>query len=130
MEKIKGIITELKKDPDILKQVYAVTLAAALIVLVMVIKGPEEQGSLVTDSSGNVVITYVQRNETISSVSFGAESEGFLPIHVKTKDHIRAAQRQVDMTNAVFAVVYILEVLACFFAYFLLRTPKKSTRTA
>ncbi len=82
------------------------------------------------DSSGNVVISYVQRNETISSVSFGAESEGFLPIHVKTKDHIRAAQRQVELTNAVFTVVYLLEVLSVLVAYFLLRTPKKSSRTA
>lgn len=82
------------------------------------------------DSSGNVVISYIQRNETISSVSFGAESEGFLPIHVKTKDHIRTAQRQVDMTNAVFTIVYLLEVLSVLVAYFLLRTPKKSTRTA
>ena len=82
------------------------------------------------DSNGNVVITYIQRNETISSVSFGAESEGFLPIHVKTREHIRAAQRQVDMTNAVFTVVYIIEALSAIFAYFLLRTPKKSSRTA
>ncbi len=82
------------------------------------------------DSNGNVVISYIQRNETISSVSFGAESEGFLPIHVKTSDHVRAAQRQVDMTNAVFTVVYIIEVLSAIFAYFLLRTPKKSSRTA
>ncbi len=68
MEKIKGIITELKKDPDILKQVYAVTLAAALIVLVMVIKGPEEQGSLVTDSSGNVVS--ISRHSMASNESY------------------------------------------------------------
>ena len=84
----------------------------------------------VEDRDGNVVIQYIQRNETISSVSFGAESEGFLPIHVKTREHIRAAQRQVDMTNAVFTVVYIIEVLSAIFAYFLLRTPKKSSRTA
>lgn len=92
----------------------------------------EEQAKTrtVEDSAGNVVISYVQRNETISSVSFGAESEGFLPIHVKTKDHIRTAQRQVELTNAVFTVVYLLEVLSVLVAYFLLRTPKKSTRTA
>ena len=84
----------------------------------------------IEDRDGNVVISYIQRNETISSVSFGTESEGFLPIHVKTKDHIRAAQRQVDMTNAVFTVVYIIEVLSVLFAYFLLRAPKKSSHTA
>lgn len=100
----------------------------------------DENGNVITeeealtrtmeDSDGNVVFSYIQRNETISSVAFGAESEGFLPIHVKTTEHVRAAYRQVELTNAVFAIVYILEVLACFFAYFLLRTPKKSSRTA
>ncbi len=84
----------------------------------------------VTDSDGNVVFSYIQRNETISSVTFGAESDGFLPIYVKTTEHIRAAQRQVEMTNAVFTIVYILEILSCMLAYFLLRTPKKTTRTA
>lgn len=82
------------------------------------------------DSDGNVVFSYIQRNETISSISFGTESEGFLPIHVKTKEHIRAAYRQVQMINAVFTVVYVLEVLAVLFAYFLLRTPKKSAHSA
>lgn len=55
MEKIKEIFAELKSDPRILKQIYAVTLAAALLVLVLVVKGPEEQGRLVTDARGNVV---------------------------------------------------------------------------
>ena len=82
------------------------------------------------DSDGNVVFSYIQRNETISSISFGTESEGFLPIHVKTKEHVRAAYRQVQMINAVFTVVYVLEVLAVLFAYFLLRTPKKSAHSA
>ncbi len=92
----------------------------------------EEQAMTRTmeDSNGNVVISYIQRNETISSILWGTESEGFLPIHVKTKDHIRAAQRQVELTNAVFTVVYILEVLSVLFAYFLLRSPKKSSRIA
>ena len=82
------------------------------------------------DSDGNVVFSYIQRNETISSISFGTESEGFLPIHVKTKEHVRAAYRQVQMINAVFTVVYVIEVLAVLFAYFLLRTPKKSAHSA
>ena len=69
-------------------------------------------------------------NETISSIAFGTESEGFLPIHVKTKEHVRAAYRQVQMINAVFTVVYVIEVLAVLFAYFLLRSPKKSAHSA
>jgi len=82
------------------------------------------------DSDGNVVFSYIQRNETISSIAFGTESEGFLPIHVKTKEHVRAAYRQVQMINAVFTVVYVIEVLAVLFAYFLLRSPKKSAHSA
>ena len=34
------------------------------------------------------------------------------------------------MINAVFTVVYVIEVLAVLFAYFLLRTPKKSAHSA
>ena len=55
MERIRRIPEELKKDPRILRQIYAVTLAAALLILVMVIKGPEEQGRLITDRNGNLV---------------------------------------------------------------------------
>lgn len=84
----------------------------------------------VKDSAGNVVIRYIQRNETIASVAFGTESEGFLPIHVTTTEHIRAASRQIRLTNAVFTVVYILEVLSFVFVYILFRNPKKSSRTA
>ena len=55
MEKIRETIHELRNDPRILKQIYAVTLAAALLVLVLVVRGPEEQGNLVADRNGNLI---------------------------------------------------------------------------
>lgn len=95
-----------------------------------VISEEEAMTRTVKDSSGETVIQYVERNDTISSVTFGTESEGFLPIHVKTTAHILAAKRQIDMIHAVFFVLYILEVISLFAAYILLRSPKKDTRTA
>lgn len=79
MERIKGLLVELKEDRRILRQLYAVTLAAALLILVMVLKGPEEQGRLITDSRGNVVgITRhtVTSNETYDvTVNIGSGSD-------------------------------------------------------
>ena len=83
----------------------------------------------VEDRDGNVVISYIQRNETMASITFGTENNGFLPIYVKTTEHIRAAQRLVNQINSVFTVVYVLEILSCLFAYFLLRTPKRTSHS-
>ena len=63
MDKVKGDLGRMLHDPVTLRRLYAVTLAAALFVLVLVVKGPEEQGKLVTDSGGNV--TEIQR-KTVS----------------------------------------------------------------
>ena len=63
MDKVKGDLGRMLHDPVTLRRLYAVTLAVALFVLVLVVKGPEEQGKLVTDSGGNV--TEIQR-KTVS----------------------------------------------------------------
>ena len=55
MEKIREAFTELKSDTKLIGQIYVITLAAALLILVLVVKGPEEQGRMLTDDSGNVV---------------------------------------------------------------------------
>ena len=60
---MKKLIENLRlaiRDPVVTKQLYLITLAAALLVLVLVIKGPEQKGKLVVDSEGNV--TSIQRH--------------------------------------------------------------------
>ena len=46
---------ELLKDRKLMSGIYAVTLITALLILALVIKGPEESGKLIADSSGNII---------------------------------------------------------------------------
>lgn len=55
----------LKEDPSVTRRLYAVTLGAALFMLVLVIKGPEQNGSLMTNESGDV--TAIRRHSMTSS---------------------------------------------------------------
>ena len=54
MDGFRNIIQTIRSDQVITRRLYAVTFAAALFFLVLAVKGPEEQGRLVTDSSGNI----------------------------------------------------------------------------
>lgn len=53
--KIVNTARELLKDRKFTRTFYFITLAAALLILVLVIKGPEQKGSLLSDESGNIV---------------------------------------------------------------------------
>lgn len=53
------------RDQEVMKRIYLITLVTALLVLVLVIKGPEEGGKLLVDDSGNVV--GIRRNSLSSS---------------------------------------------------------------
>ncbi len=46
---------DLLKDKKLLSGIYMVSLLTALLILAVVIKGPEESGTLVSDSSGNII---------------------------------------------------------------------------
>ena len=54
MEWVKDIFYRIKSDPTVTRRLYAVTFAAALFLLVLTVKGPEEQGRLITDRKGNI----------------------------------------------------------------------------
>lgn len=59
------ILNKLRCDSTLRKQLYAVTLAAALLFLVITVKGPEEQGRLITDEKGDV--TCIRRHSMTSA---------------------------------------------------------------
>ncbi|MBQ7982693.1 MAG: hypothetical protein IJ302_03935, partial [Clostridia bacterium] len=87
----------------------------------------EARRRTITDKDGNVVVSYLARNESVVSFSHGAPGEdNFLPIYVKTRADITAAFRQVQLYGAVFTVLYIVEVLFCGFLYLLLRNPRRT----
>ena len=54
MEWLKNVFNQIKSDPTVTRRLYAVTFAAALFLLVLTVKGPEEQGRLITDRNGNI----------------------------------------------------------------------------
>ena len=51
---------ELIHNKRLMSGIYAVTLVTALLILALVIKGPEESGKLIVDSKGNVI--EIERN--------------------------------------------------------------------
>ena len=46
---------ELLHDKKLMSGIYAVTLVTALLILALVVKGPEESGKLVADRQGNII---------------------------------------------------------------------------
>ena len=46
---------ELLQDKKLMSGIYAVTLVTALLILALVVRGPEESGKLIADSSGSII---------------------------------------------------------------------------
>lgn len=59
---VKKEYRKLRQDKKLMSGLYMVTLVTALLVLALVIKGPEESGKLIQDGSGNV--TGISRKDT------------------------------------------------------------------
>ncbi len=66
------------------------------------------------DRNGNIVATYIARNESVTSVSTGAEGT---PITVYTTEAIQAAEVQLILINTIFVVIYVLECLTAVVYY-------------
>ena len=49
------IFKKLLQDKKFMSGIYAVTLITALLILVLVVRGPEESGKLVADRNGNII---------------------------------------------------------------------------
>ena len=61
---------ELLKDKKLMSGIYAVTLVTALLILALVVKGPEESGKLVADRNGSIVGINNVYQETFSLFPF------------------------------------------------------------
>lgn len=59
---VKQKIRKLRNNKKLMSGIYTVTLVTALLLLALVIKGPEDSGSLIADESGN--ITGISRKNT------------------------------------------------------------------
>lgn len=71
----------------------------------------------ITDQDGNVLCTYIERNETVWRVRYGHFNGEILPITTFTKQDMDEAQRTIAGRNAVFGVIYLLEISSIFFVY-------------
>lgn len=88
----------------------------------------DENGNVITeeealtrtleDANGNVVCTYIERNESVSSVIYTRGDGTVLPIRVLTNGDYRAAARLSEFINTAYCVLYSIELLGVLLAYF------------
>lgn len=81
----------------------------------------------IEDRNGNTILKYVQRNGNVLSVSYsiGSKDGNILPITVYTYEDYREGRLVVQQRNAVFACIYVLEIIAAVIVYVLLRRKDK-----
>lgn len=81
----------------------------------------------IEDRDGNTILEYVQRNGNVLSVAYstGSKDGNILPITVYTYDDYREGRLIVQQRNAVFACIYVLEIIAAVIVYVLLRRKGK-----
>ena len=73
----------------------------------------------IEDAEGNVLCSYIQRNESVSLIRYsGSDGNTALPIQVITKGDWQAAARLSSLINAAYCVLYPVELLAAVLAYF------------
>lgn len=72
----------------------------------------------IEDANGNVVCTYIERNESVSSIRYSAQDGTVLPIHVITTGDYRAAARLSNTINTLYCIIYPIELLGALMVYF------------
>ena len=83
-----------------------------------VITEDEARTRTLEDANGNVVCTYIERNESVSSVRYSAKDGTVLPIKVITTSDYRNASRLASMISAAYCVIYPIELAAVLLIYF------------
>lgn len=78
----------------------------------------EDMRCTVEDVNGNVVCTYIPRNESISYIIYSKNDGTVLPIRVVTSSGYQAAEGMFNLINAVYCLLYPLELLAVLLVYF------------
>ncbi len=70
------------------------------------------------DSNGNVVCTYMERNESVSFIRYTPKEGTVLPIRVITTGDYEDAVRVSNLITTVYCVLYPIELLAVLLVYF------------
>ncbi|MEG0769150.1 MAG: hypothetical protein RSG59_04440, partial [Ruthenibacterium sp.] len=66
----------------------------------------------ITDNAGNVVCTYIERNQSVLSLRYGHLNGETLPITVFTQQDFLAARQTIALRNTIFGGIYLLEIAA------------------
>ena len=69
------------------------------------------------DKNGNVVCTYIERNESVSSLRYEQKEDTVLPITVISNREYRLAWHRHDLINTAYCVLYPMEMLAALLIY-------------
>lgn len=64
-----------------------------------------------------VVCEYMDRNHSVTNISYQSKADTLLPITVRTTDQVDAARQKVAVRNVLFGLAYMLEVLAALVIY-------------
>ena len=83
-----------------------------------VITEDEARTRTLEDANGNVVCTYIDRNESVSSIRYSAKDGTVLPIRVISTSEYRAASRLSSMITSAYCVLYPIELIAVLLVYF------------
>lgn len=70
------------------------------------------------DKNGNVVCTYIQRNESAASIRYEQKEDTVLPITVISNREFQLARQQHNLINAAYCVLYPIEMLSVLLIYF------------
>lgn len=87
-KKIISAASDLLKDKKVMTRIYLISLGAALLILVLIIKGPEEGGSLLADDNGNII--GIRRNSTETSERYD--------VRLKILNEDEISERDVTVT--------------------------------
>lgn len=80
----------------------------------------------ITDSEGNILCTFLRRNQSVWSWKYGHLDGEILPITVYTQQHLEQARRRMALMDQVFGPIYCLETVGAVFVYFRLRQKKRT----
>ena len=71
LNRIRDEISRIKADKELMGRLYLITLASALLVLAVVVRGPEQKGKVHNDASGHAI--EIERYSTNTSESYDFE---------------------------------------------------------
>lgn len=88
----------------------------------------DEEGNIITedealtetllDSDGNVVCTYIARNQNVFSIRYTPKEGTVLPIQVISTHDYREAKNRSNLISLIYCILYPTELLVVLFIYF------------